>query len=799
MSGLGWRCRVVLGAIVGMCFCLLLGCLVQEKGKEMAPPQKQTAEPPPAQKVTAGQELPPMSSKGKPGIASVLPNRTTVPRCEKFELTVDLSASYDNPFDPDQVDLAAEFASPSGKKIGVSGFFYQPYRDRNKGDDKKSPLLDADGPPCWKVRFAPTEEGAYSYALTLRNRFGDVAGEAKWGPGKFECVPSKNHGFIRVSPRNYRYFQFDDGTPFFAVGQNLQNDWPCYFHSRLLAESGCNAARVWTFCHWTWLEWTIKADGFPSWAREGHWMRSYAGAGRYNQRIAWAADRHLDQWTRDGLWLMLCLGNATGNGEVSLSGKDRYDSWGGSPYNAANGGPLDEPRKFWTDERARKLYKQRLRYIVARYGYSPNVWAWELWNELGEATPEIAAWHKEMADYLHEIDPNHHLVTTSTWQGNMDKFAAAWDLKEMDFTQCHHYGVLPALAPRVAGHLARWPKPHVVGEGGGPAPSPNADDLHERDACVVDPDGVEFHGSLWASAMSGAAGTTLPWWWRQRVEPRNLFYHYRAVANFVQDIPWNDARLRPIPAPVVLLVGGAPRKLSPTLIAPLGADWGSKPKCNRFRIEPDGSLVPGMVDLRGELFGSARGRSEWRNPVTFEMDLPEPGRFIVHVSTVMHGALEIRLDGKSVLRDDFPQIAGKKAERDVAVDVPAGRHEVTLDNVGADLVRFGYIVLTNHRDSARYPDVDVFGLQSDDFAALWIHNRLCQWAFQAAGIAPEPVGPTRMTLDGLQDGAYQVEWWDTYKGEITKTEDAESRNGKLDLNIPAIATDVACKIKRVPK
>jgi hypothetical protein len=44
---------------------------------------------------------------------------------------------------------------------------------------------------------------------------------------------------------------------------------------------------------------------------------------------------------------------------------------------------------------------------VARYAYSPNVWAWEFWNELGEARPEIVDWHREMGDYLHALDyPN---------------------------------------------------------------------------------------------------------------------------------------------------------------------------------------------------------------------------------------------------------------------------------------------------------------------------------------------------------------------------------------------------------
>jgi hypothetical protein len=606
-------------------------------------------------------------------------------------------------------------------------------------------------------------------------------------------VASKNHGFIRVSPANHRYFQFDDGTPFFAVGQNLQNDWPVYQHSRLLAEGGANCARVWTFCHWTWLEWTLKPGGFK-WAGPGDWMRSYAGAGRYNQRMAWIADHHLERWTRDGLCVMLCLGNATGNGEVSISGKDRYDSWGGHPYNVANGGFLDDPKKFWTDERARKLYKQRLRYLVARWGYSPNIWAWEFWNELGEARPEIVAWHREMAQYLRDIDPNRHLITTSTWEGNADKFAAMWDLKEMDFTQSHHYGALPAMMPRVAEQIGRWAKPHIIGEGGGPPFRAEGSEGSAQEG-VVDPDSIEFHNSLWASAMCGAAGTTLPWWWRDRIEPRNLFFHYRAAANFVRDLPWCEGRLRPLDVQSLSLADvGAHKKFSPVLIAPFGADWGSKPRQNRYSVEADGA-VSDPERFAGELFGNAPGRREWRNPPTIEVNFPEPGRFIVHIGNASHGILEIRLDGELALRDESLKGPGRKVAKDFAIPVPAGRHEIALDNAGADLIRFGYIVLTNYRDSARYPDLDILGQQTEDFAAIWIHNRLRQWPFKAAGFDAEPVGPAVTTISGLKDGRYCIEWWDTYKGEVTKSEERESRNGKLDLDIPAIQTDVACKIK----
>ena len=37
---------------------------------------------------------------------------------------------------------------------------------------------------------------------------------------------------------------------------------------------------------------------------------------------------------------------------------------------------------FFTDEGAMNDYKMRLRYLVARYGYSTSVFAWEFFNEV---------------------------------------------------------------------------------------------------------------------------------------------------------------------------------------------------------------------------------------------------------------------------------------------------------------------------------------------------------------------------------------------------------------------------------
>src|SRR4030042_1894514 len=79
---------------------------------------------------------------------------------EKFELCIDLKATYANPFDPDEIDLWAEFTSPSGKVWKIWGF-YNP----------------SQGTGLWMVRFTPTEKGAWQYVGKVKDKEGTAQGQ----------------------------------------------------------------------------------------------------------------------------------------------------------------------------------------------------------------------------------------------------------------------------------------------------------------------------------------------------------------------------------------------------------------------------------------------------------------------------------------------------------------------------------------------------------------------------------------------------------------------------------------------
>jgi hypothetical protein len=133
--------------------------------------------------------------------------------------------------------------------------------------------------------------------------------------------------------------------------------------------------------------------------------------------------------------------------------------------------------------------------------------AWEPWNEVdhneGFDPAANEAWHREMAGYLKSLDPWKHQITASWRDSRM--FA----LPGLDIVQAHSYWEAEYAAAQYAieetDHLMRpHGKPFFFGEQGVEDPG---------GAVSFDPEGNHFHDALWASALSGAAGAGMYWWW----------------------------------------------------------------------------------------------------------------------------------------------------------------------------------------------------------------------------------------------------------------------------------------------
>jgi hypothetical protein len=184
----------------------------------------------------------------------------------RIEFALDWAGRYTNPFDPEEADVTLEVKTPSGETQVVPAFYCQDYqRQQRARGGRKAEWLYPQGAPVWKARYAPAVAGAYSAVARVRDERGAVSS----APVAFQCVASTNKGSLRVSGRDPRFLEHADGSPFFALGQNVAfvtDTFALEETFRRMSAQGANFARIWTCCE----DWAMAIE-----ARKSAWGRSW--------------------------------------------------------------------------------------------------------------------------------------------------------------------------------------------------------------------------------------------------------------------------------------------------------------------------------------------------------------------------------------------------------------------------------------------------------------------------------------------------------------------------------------------
>jgi hypothetical protein len=456
-----------------------------------------------------------------------------VPRYRKFEISFQLGAQYANPFDPDEISVDGYFTSPSSKTLLQPGFYYQNFTVRMAGGTE---TYSQEGNPLWKIRFSPVEVGTYQYFI----RITDKNGTSDSAAGSFTVAASNEKGFLHVSQKNKRYFEFENGAPFIGIGLNVAwwqaESKRISFYSTFLnqmSENRANLARIWMTNSGKNQDWILSIQD--------------QGLGKdYNLEEAWAFDQILNQAQEKDVYFLLTLDDV-----------NQYTyNWNDNVYNHALGGPCPYRSCIFSDSQAMKFQKRIFRYIIARWGYSTSVLSWELFNEIDELQwsdlihwdwGSVISWHQEMAQYIHMIDSHRHMVNTST--GSFKTHPDLYGLPEMDFAQIHFYYVSGCCdyapsdpAGQDMADMTRYyaymvngsvtDKPSLIGEFGVLGENWTASPL-----LAADDLGIHLHNGLWASLMSGLATTGLNWHWPDHLaHGQNWWVHYRGIGIYFQDI-----------------------------------------------------------------------------------------------------------------------------------------------------------------------------------------------------------------------------------------------------------------------
>jgi len=89
--------------------------------------------------------------------------------------------------------------------------------------------------------------------------------------------------------------------------------------------------------------------------------------------------------------------------------------------------------------------------------------------------------------------------------------------------------------------------------------------------------------------------------------------------------------------------------------------------------------------------------------------------------------------------------------------------------------------------------LDVLGMTDGRMALVWIIDQ--RYAYPNGSTdAPQRLKGGRVTVDGLPDAAYRVEWWDTRDGRVLETTRARSADGRLKLEVIPFEVDVAARV-----
>ena len=248
-----------------------------------------------------------------------------------------------------------------------------------------------------------------------------------------------------------------DGQPFRFVGANVSVMYRDEDRAKMpetlraAAQDGVKVIRVWAYGEGG-PDSPVKSLG----GDKQDWPRQHPfrfAPDQWNEEAFAHLDQVLAEAAKDGLKVQLCLVNWWRD----TGGVTQYLKWAGVPDAADDSLPfginLEKALAFYTNEKARAMYREHLRRVILRkntvngllYKEDPTIFGWELMNEAQSATGrrhERLAWVSEMSAYIKSLDPD-HLVTPGLWG-----YRSSWERRDwlaehklptIDFIDVHNY------------------------------------------------------------------------------------------------------------------------------------------------------------------------------------------------------------------------------------------------------------------------------------------------------------------------------------------------------------------------
>jgi hypothetical protein len=299
----------------------------------------------------------------------------------------------------------------------------------------------------------------------------------------------------------------------------------------------------------------------------------------------------------------------------------------------------------------------------------------------------------------------------------------------------------------------------------------------------------------------------MPWWWDNYTEPLNLYHVWKPAAKFLSDINWPSENFRVVRPSFRFITKPVTPRREDLVFTGGPRIWEPNQTFNRpqeVRISANG-VVMGDSPISSLLHGKVN-HPTIVNPVRFIVDLAKPTNFTVTVSEVSGyggAGLRISVDGIVVADKAFPDPDGNAKTDSItafngnySVTIPAGSHRILVENPGADWVAVGYRF--KNLKAVTRPELQAWASAGDTMVIGWIRRAGRTWQSVIVDkVNLKPSDPAYMNLAGLASGLWTLEIWNTMSGDIEmRVPVVVKASGRVDIPIPAVATDLAFKLRR---
>jgi hypothetical protein len=224
--------------------------------------------------------------------------------------------------------------------------------------------------------------------------------------------------------------------------------------------------------------------------------------------------------------------------------------WADKPlHNRANGGTAAEMTAWLSEDAPRAQFRGKLAWLARRFGERPEVFGWELWNEINAVRGRgYLEWTEAMLPELHRAFPGHLCMQSL---GSFDTPAVDEVYRKHsllpgnDLALVHRYldlgakwevchGPVDVLAAEAVRTLRNYQpgRPVLLAESGAVEPKHTGPFRHY----AADRAGIILHDVLFAPFFAGAAGAGQIWHWDVYVDRNDLWWQFGRFAELVRGL-----------------------------------------------------------------------------------------------------------------------------------------------------------------------------------------------------------------------------------------------------------------------